>query len=259
MLTRRPLNKKKDGQTPAQGNQQPKQRRRPQQPKGPQAPGGGPKPQRPQQSKPQGSQPKQGGQGGGNRRRSRRRGGSGGQPRRPVLPPAYIQRDLLLVPTGEAVAKIEEVRAKFDPLAKKVPAHVTLLFPEPANLINKDFLKSIPVGELPSLGSLTFSSIIIHDDMYLWLIPDDDSGQKLKAWQEAFIKNLATHSQEEKYEPHITLGYVPRKTLPEDAIGFAKNLISLPLTLNFEKLLLEEFGENQISTPVESLSVTGSA
>ena len=68
-----------------------------------------------------------------------------GRDRRPSQPqfPAHIQRDLLLVaaPSGE-IKGIEEVRIKFDPLAKKIPAHVTLLFPENESVIKREFLKT---------------------------------------------------------------------------------------------------------------------
>ncbi|MDZ4677468.1 MAG: 2'-5' RNA ligase family protein [Oligoflexia bacterium] len=174
--------------------------------------------------------------------------------RRPPPPPDYIQRDLLLIATGEALKGIDEVRAKFDPLAKKVPTHVTLLFPEPALSINKEFLKSVPTAELPSLQSLTFTRIEVHEDMYLWLVPDEESASKLIAWHEALTSKIENHTQGEKYHPHITLGYIPRSITPEDAVAFAKNLISTPLSLSFQKLLLEEFGENQISTPLDTIS-----
>jgi 2'-5' RNA ligase len=168
-----------------------------------------------------------------------------------------MQRDLLLVATGEAVQGIDQVRAKFDPLAKKVPTHITLLDPEPAKSIGSEFLKNLGAQELPSLGALTFSNVIVHDEMYLWLVPDDEGKQKLLKWRETLLGALTTgtpeHSQDAEYQPHLTLGYVPRSLTPEDAVAFARNLISLPVTVNFEKVILEEFSENQVSTAVDSL------
>jgi hypothetical protein len=176
------------------------------------------------------------------------------QPRPPPPPPAYIQRDLLLVATADTAKAIEEVRAKFDPLAKKIPAHVTLVFPEPEANLSKEFLKPLQTSELPAISSLTFSQVTIQDDMYLWLVPDHESAEKLRAWREFLLKQLSAHTQEPAYEPHITLGYIPRSISPEDAITFAKTAISLPLTVNFEKILLEEFAENQVSTAVDTVT-----
>lgn len=178
-------------------------------------------------------------------------------PRPPPPPPAYMQRDLLLIATADSSKGIEEVRAKFDPLSKKIPAHVTLLFPEPSKSIGSEFLKNIPRDELPSLKSLNFSQVIVHDEMYLWLIPDDESREKLAKWYEVLLGALVAgepnHSQEPEFTPHITLGYVPRSLTPEEAVLFAQNLITLPTTVDFAKILLEEFSENQISTSVDAV------
>ena len=176
------------------------------------------------------------------------------EPRRapPPPPPAYIQRDVLLIPASGSVEGIELVRTKFDPLAKKIPAHVTLIFPEPAEAISKDFLKNFTQGELPPLESITFTSVIVHEDMYLWLIPDDETKQKLLLWREALVKNLGENDQGEEFVPHLTLGYIPRSITPEDALTFAKTHITLPITLPLDKIMLEEFPENQISTQIDT-------
>ena len=152
---------------------------------------------------------------------------------------------------------IELVRAKFDPLAKKLPAHVTLVFPEPATVVTKEFLKGFSTQELPSLESVTFSSVIVHEEMYLWLVPDEEGRQKISAWQGALLSKLGEHSQGTDFVPHLTLGYIPRSITPEDAVTFAKTHITLPMTLSLEKLLLEEFAENQISAQVELIALNG--
>ena len=169
--------------------------------------------------------------------------------------PAYVQRDLLLIPKADTIQGIEEVRMKFDPLAKKIPAHVTLLFPEHELIVGKEFLKTFEQAELPNLESLVFSAVTVHEDMYLWLMPDAESSEKIKNWHTAFVAKLETHTLEENYQPHITLGYVPRSQTAEQAIEFAKNLIKLPVKLEFEKIILEEFSENQNSSIVDSVEV----
>jgi hypothetical protein len=180
-------------------------------------------------------------------------------PRPPPPPPAYMQRDLLLVADKDSATGVDTVRSKFDPLAKKVPTHVTLLFPEPAKLMDSSLLKAVTTQELPSLETLTFSQVLVHDEMYLWLMPDAESRDKIVKWREIFFQHLISgsdpHSQGEEFLPHITLGYIPRSLTPEEAMAFAHNALTLPLTLNFEKILLEEFSENQVSTSVDSLSV----
>jgi 2'-5' RNA ligase len=154
---------------------------------------------------------------------------------------------------------IEKIRERLDPLAKKIPAHITLVFPEPAKAIPPEFLKEMAALGLPSLQSITFSHVHIHDEMYLWLLPDDEGKQKILAWREALVKGLTDktpeHSQGlEEFTPHLTLGYIPRSLTPDDCLMFAKEFVTTPLTVTFEKILLEEFSENQISTQVDAIS-----
>jgi 2'-5' RNA ligase len=192
-----------------------------------------------------------------NRNNRNRRGGQDGQrrPQRPQPPPAYLQRDILLIATKDVTKTIEEVRLRFDPLSKKLPVHITLLFPEPAAKVTNDLLKKIDVQSLPSLKTLTFTSIEIFDEFYLWLMPDKDSGEKISAWHAEFAKHIPENTQEEKYIPHITLGYVPRNLPDDEAVVLAKNIITTPLTIDFETLLLEEFSEDQNSKSLDRLQI----
>ena len=215
---------------------------------------------RPQQQRPQQQQKKhQGqnqGQGQGKRKNRNRRGGQGRPQQRPAPPPAFLQRDVLLIADQTTSKSIEEVRKRFDPLSKKIPAHVTLLFSEAANKIAGDILKTITASELPSLDALTFKSIQVVDDMYLWLMPDEESATKMAQWHAMFAAKLTEHTQEEKYVPHLTLGYIPRKVPEEEALAFAQNLISTPLTVKFNTLLLEEFSEDQNSRSLDRISIS---
>ena len=205
------------------------------------------------QNRPQQGRPQQQG-----RNRNQRPQGSRPTFRPPPPPPAFMQRDLLLVVAlGEGQKAVEEVRAKFDPLSKKLPAHITLLSPEPLKSFDSQFLKAEGLSELPSLNPLTFTHVLVHDEMYLWLVPDEESRAKINQWREKLlgilIEKSPEHTQDAEFIPHLTLGYIPRSMTPEEAVLFATNLIKLPLIMNFEKVLLEEFSENQISTSIDSL------
>lgn len=190
------------------------------------------------------------------RPRHHNRNNNQGRRHRPQAPPPFIQRDVLLIANKEHSATIEQVRAKFDPLCKKIPAHVTVLFSESADKINREILKKMDLGQLPSVKTITFNSVEIINDKYLWLIPDEESSQKLRTWHDEFRKHLPdNHTQGEKYEPHLTLGYIPRKTPEEEALAFARNLITTPLTVNFESVLLEEFSEDQNSRSLDRLQI----
>lgn len=178
------------------------------------------------------------------------------KPAAPPPPPAYFQRDILLVLDSESAKLVDEIRAKFDPLQKKVPAHLTLVLSQPASTIKDDCLSLL--ANLPNVGSLTFTDIVVRDDTYLWLLPDSDSAQKLTELREAIVKTLpelTEQLQSDGFEPHITLGFLPRSKSAEEIVAMAKQTISLPQTIKFEKILLEEFNENQLSIPVKSMPV----
>jgi 2'-5' RNA ligase len=177
-------------------------------------------------------------------------------------PPAYFQRDLLLIGADEENSGLSQVRAKLDPLAKKLPPHITLFSPEPAQVLNSEILKNLHRETLPQMSTVTFSQVIVHNEMYLWLMPDDESSQKITEWHQALVLSVVGQPSEkpvtltqDEFIPHLTLGYIPRSLSPEDAVAFAKNLITLPLILNFNKVILEEFSENQISNQIDAINL----
>lgn len=233
-----------------------------------------------------------GGNNQGNRQRSRRRNRN----RKPAPPKAFFQRDILLIPRAESVKVLNEIRAKYDPLATKVPPHVTLVFPRPKNELNEELLSNWNKESLPDLSEVLFNQIIVHDEMYLWLVPDEEGAEKLKAWygslQSTFKKDEPPQEEDTEVEsteasaiaqgqyehdpevipaslgpdkpkpdldgdfkPHITLGYVPRSKTEEEVILQAKETITLPILISFEKLMVEEFDENQLSVPVKTIPV----
>jgi 2'-5' RNA ligase len=164
-----------------------------------------------------------------------------------------MQRDLLLVPHPESLAQIQEVRTQFDPLALKVPPHVTLLEPEPKAKIQNDYLKKLSLDTLPKLNELTFEKVVIHNSVYLWLMPSFESAERIRIWRDVVVQRLPQPNPSgEEFIPHITLGYLSRDLPAEEALKIVREKLRLPVTLVFAKLLLEEFGDNQVSVQIDS-------
>src|SRR3989338_1292431 len=167
------------------------------------------------QPRPQGNQREVDGnrrpqQGGGHRRRRRSQGGRQ-QRSAPPPPPSYLQRDLLLIPNQESLVKIQAVRTQFDPLALKVPPHITLMEPEPRTNLQNDYLKKLNFDTLPKLNELRFEKIVIHEEVFLWMIPSPESAERLRLWRDAVIQGLPQPGQaDEEFLPHISLGYLTR-------------------------------------------------
>lgn len=152
------------------------------------------------------------------------------------------------------------MRTRFDPLAQKVPPHITLLDPEPKAKIQNDYLKKLSLDTLPKLNELTFEKVVIHSSVYLWLMPSSESAERLRIWRDALAQGLppqpdqtgAPKAPQEEFIPHITLGYLSRDLSAEETLSMAREKLKLPVTLVFAKLLLEEFGDNQVSIQIDS-------
>lgn len=188
------------------------------------------------------------------RRRRRSRGRSQGPAQRPPQPPSFIQRDILLIPSQESLAKIQAVRSQFDPLALKVSPHITLLEPEPRGNIQNDYLKKLNLDELPKLNDLKFEKVVVHNNVFLWMIPSPESAERLSLWRDALIQGLPPQPNRavEEFIPHITLGYLTRDLSAEETLKIAREKLEIPGAFFFAKLLLEEFGDNQASVPIDS-------
>ena len=125
---------------------------------------------------------------------------------RPPLP----RRAIVWFPTMPADSKIESFRARHDPLATTLPAHVTLVFPFPTNLTSTQWASHIKriVGNWPQLpvsfrdieaiqGEFTIlmlrekceAVIALHDKLYSGVL-------------KAFLRT------DMEYIPHITVGRV---------------------------------------------------
>lgn len=113
---------------------------------------------------------------------------------------------------------------------------------------------------MPKLNELKFEKIVIYDNVFLWMIPSSESADRLRAWRETLIQGLppqpnragAGQGAVEEFIPHITLGYISRDLSAEETLKIAREKLEIPGAFYFAKLLLEEFGDNQASVPIDS-------
>lgn len=157
-----------------------------------------------------------------------------------------MKRDVLLLLDDASAARIRPVRAKFDPLAAKVPPHVTLVFPRPQAEISGDLLARINLRTLPAVRELEFTQLRISPDGGLWLVPNEESAGRLRSWQAALATVLGFDAGH--FEPHVTIG----RKVDAQGLAYAARQIPLPLVLECDRVLLEEFGADDLSIPVAS-------
>ena len=123
---------------------------------------------------------------------------------RPPLP----RRAIVWFPPLPADNKIESFRALHDPLATKIPAHVTLVFPFPTNLTPTQVASHIKriVGNWPRLP-VSFRDIESLQNEFTILMVRDKSEAVVALHDKLYSGVLKPFLRAElEYLPHMTLG-----------------------------------------------------
>lgn len=125
---------------------------------------------------------------------------------RPPLP----RRSIVWFPPLPADSKIESFRALHDPLATRIRAHVTLVFPFPTNLTSMQWASHIKriVGNWPQLP-VSFRDIESIQDEFTILMLREKSSAVIALHDKLYSSVLKPFLRPEMdYRPHITLGRV---------------------------------------------------
>lgn len=125
---------------------------------------------------------------------------------RPPLP----KRAIVWFPPLPPDNKIETFRGHHDPLATRIPAHVTLVFPFPTNLTSTQWASHIKriVGNWPRLP-VSFRDIESIQDEFTVLMLRDKSEAVIALHDKLYSGVLKPFLRTEmEYRPHITLGRV---------------------------------------------------
>ena len=123
---------------------------------------------------------------------------------RPPLP----RRSIVWFPPLPAASKIEAFRVLHDPLARQIPAHVTLVFPFPTNLTAMQWASHIKriVGNWPQLP-VSFRDIESIQDEFTILMLRDRCESVIALHDKLYSSVLKPFFRAEmEYRPHITLG-----------------------------------------------------
>lgn len=127
-------------------------------------------------------------------------------PLRPPLP----RRAIVWFPPLPADNKIDAFRARHDPLATRIGAHVTLVFPFPTNLTSTQLASHIKriVGNWPPLP-VSFRDIDSLQDEFCIQVVRDKSEAVTALHDKLYSGILKPHLRVEmEYRPHIMLGRV---------------------------------------------------
>ena len=133
-------------------------------------------------------------------------------------------------------AEILSVRDRFDPLARRIPAHITLVFPFESTMSN--FELETHLRELAAHSrrfSVIFRGITAHEDEYLFLNVRRGNDEVMQLHDVLYSGALAMHHvRRHTFVPHVTVGRVRPEEVPEALDATAG--VNTPIEANIEAI-----------------------
>jgi 2'-5' RNA ligase len=130
-------------------------------------------------------------------------------------------RAVVAVPHGEAMAAIEAIRLRHDPLVARLPAHVTLVFLFDSD-IGDDALRSHVKRSVAAASPfvLRLARIIPIDDLHLGVTITTGSDSTVELHDRLYTGPLAHHlSEVHRFVPHVTIGRFGQRSAMEPRCG----------------------------------------
>jgi len=120
-------------------------------------------------------------------------------------------RSIIIFPEMYNLDEIQKVRNTYDPLAKNISPHISLVFPFESKTSDELLIKQIkPIIQTIKSFAITFDKFGHDDKGYFWLQPAYGTDKLTKLHDELY-KNELLHPflrADIPYMPHITLGKV---------------------------------------------------
>lgn len=149
------------------------------------------------------------------------------------------KRAVVAVPRIQSVhewAEILSVRDRLDPLARKIPAHVTLVFPFESAMSNSEL--EAHLRELVAQSrrfSVVFQGITAYENEYLFLNVRRGNDELIELHDVLYSGALAMHHvRQHTFVPHVTVGRVRPEEVPEAIEATAG--VNSPIKANIEAL-----------------------
>jgi 2'-5' RNA ligase len=134
------------------------------------------------------------------------------------------QRAVVVFAEGNGLHVIESLRRRFDPLARVIPAHATLVFPFTSAIADSELESHIERavdGLLPFRAR--FEGVAEVEDEYLFLDASVGREAFIELHDRLYRGLLAEHlSTAHVYRPHITIGRIRDRRERETALAEAR-------------------------------------
>jgi 2'-5' RNA ligase len=139
---------------------------------------------------------------------------------RPALPRFAVA----WFPRFDGQEQVEAFRARHDPMAALIPAHLTLVFPFPTALTRlqvETHVKRV-VSRWPAVP-VTFRAVRMHANEFVFLMAARGAESLTALHDRLYTRSLLPHLRRDlPYEPHITLARNASLTALEAAYGEAR-------------------------------------
>jgi len=174
---------------------------------------------------------------------------------RPALPRFAVA----WFPSFPGIERVEAFRARHDPMAAKIPAHLTLVFPFATNLTRLQLETHVRrvASKWPPVP-VTFRAIRMHASEFVFLMASRGAASVTALHEALYTRSLRPHRRLEfPYEPHITLARQAQPASLERAYGEAQEELGAEFTDVMREVELLAVGpdgkiDNLCSIPLHS-------
>ena len=160
------------------------------------------------------------------------------------------RRTIMIFPEFENMDVIDSIREKFDPLAKRVRPHITLVFPFESDMSDEELSKILDerLKEIPQFNIILKGFSKHSGPAGNWLMLDVISGGgTLKKIHDIFYANeFKSFDLGFEYEPHMTVGKFKFEKQLDDAYETVKKKRD-SFSCKVTKISVEMIGENEES------------
>ncbi len=162
-------------------------------------------------------------------------------------------RAILIIPKIANVDDIQTVRLSFDPLAEKVPPHVTLVFPFESTLHTDTLMQHVKrIADSTAPFQVSFGIAEAHDDGYVWL-PVIQGRETIIHLHDQLYTGILSQllSQRHLYQPHLTVAHVEEAHM--QAALYAATSLTDTYTAWIDQIIIEEIlidGSTQVENSV---------
>lgn len=167
-------------------------------------------------------------------------------------------RTIMIFPEFDNMEVIDKIREKYDPLAKLVRPHITIVFPFDSDKSNED-LKVLLEKRLQSVKpfKLEMASVSKHEDRfgnYLFLEVTQGKKELCHIHDILYQNEFSDYDLGLPYVPHITISKISERYKLDEAYNKVKN-ISETFCAFINKVSVEMIGDSEESIIVTEIEL----